>query len=127
LSTSSILPRVDFGSFEEEDGSEEDDEDATDEEETLNNSEKDKADDDNTREPAIFKKEVAWRQSATAWAIPDFFEILKDQYRGVAVDSYQPARGVGCVVDLCSRRPGYGTYAAGYLPSAQLARSRSIL
>jgi len=31
-------------------------------------------------EDEVSEEEAGWRQSATAWAIPDFFELLKDQF-----------------------------------------------
>ncbi|KAK4040102.1 hypothetical protein C8A01DRAFT_15989 [Parachaetomium inaequale] len=31
-------------------------------------------------EHEVSEEEADWRQSATAWAIPDFFELLKDQF-----------------------------------------------
>lgn len=42
-----------------------------------------KDNDDDKRDSAMRMKELAWRQSAAAWAIPDFFEILKDQFRNL--------------------------------------------
>jgi hypothetical protein len=68
---------------EEEDDEQDDEEEVYEEENKEDEDDHEKHDhaDDDKRDAAVRKKELEWRQGAPAWAIPDFFEILKDQFR----------------------------------------------
>lgn len=80
--------------YEEDDEGDEDDEDDENDEGDEGDNQDDENDNgnydgdddfdddfDDERTAAVLEKEAAWRQGATAWAIPDFVENLKDQFR----------------------------------------------
>lgn len=71
--------KVDYDPPDDDDDKEEDDEEQDDADE--DDHDKHGHNDDDKRDAAVRKQELEWRQGAPAWAITDFFEILKNQFR----------------------------------------------